>query len=64
MWKYIGDGSFYSHIPARDLSEEEVQSLGVLDVLGVSELYEHVLDRVDRVPVVVPETASRKPKEE
>jgi hypothetical protein len=40
-FKYIGDGSFLPGIPARNLSEEEVEAAG-LEILQASPLYEEI----------------------
>jgi hypothetical protein len=46
MWKYKG-GGFVPGIPARDLSDEEVQAIGE-DVLKASGLYEKVENRREK----------------
>lgn len=38
--KYVGDGSFLPHVPARDLTDEEVEMYGGEEALALSRLYE------------------------
>ena len=43
--KYIGGGAFIVGLPARDLSEDEVEELGGEEVLLETGLYERVKKR-------------------
>lgn len=40
--KYVGNGSFLPHVPARDLTDEEVEMYGGEEALALSRLYETV----------------------
>lgn len=44
MWKYIGKGSFALGIPAKDLSEDEADQIGVERLIACG-LYEHVEEK-------------------
>ena len=46
MWKYIGNG-FLPGLPARDLSDDEVKTLG-LGRVKQSGLYKHIRDKKER----------------
>lgn len=44
MWKYIGKGSFALGIPAKDLSKDEADQIGVERLITCG-LYEHIEEK-------------------